>query len=55
MTNGEKLRSMSDEDLAEILCGLIDADFCDECPAYDFCQVWNTGFKTWLKEEAEET
>lgn len=54
MTNGEKLRSMSDEDLAWFLCGLIDADFCGECPATDFCHSGHNGFETWLKKEADE-
>lgn len=54
MANGEKLRSMSDEDLAGFLCGLIDVDFCYECPATCFCYPGHNGIETWLKEEEDE-
>lgn len=55
MTNGEKLRSMSDEDLAQFLCSLIPTDNCGRCYAKDFCFLGRNGFEEWLKKEADET
>lgn len=55
MTNGEKLRSMSDEDLAQFLCSLIPAENCGICYARDFCFCGNNGFEEWMKKEADET
>ena len=54
MTNGDKIRAMTDKKIAEHLCGII---VCEVCPACDLC---NPGDKCilslfeWLKEEAEK-
>ena len=55
MTNSERLRAMSDKELAEALCDLR-AD-CHECPGYNDCKYvngyWN-GLLKWLESEAVE-
>lgn len=63
MTNGDRIRQMSDEELAELL-NMKDAYTCIEhyCPAYTDCRrngdwrhttclqtIWN-----WLKQEAKD-
>ena len=52
-TNADKIRSMSDEELAEFLCNI---SICrpDYCPAYDTCIRTEHGtMKKWLQSEAE--
>ena len=57
-TNGDKIRAMTDEELAWMLGGLVSCNHCklfhgiDNCPASDkFCsEVW----EGWLKQEATE-
>ena len=56
MTNSEKIRQMTDEKLAEMLCKI---RLCtmDTCPGYNFCtnEYKNAdGLKKWLKMEAKE-
>lgn len=57
-TNADRIRAMSDEELAELLGGMCKiAEQCDDCPldgkcpggSYD-CGSWNE----WLKQPAEE-
>lgn len=60
MTNGDKLRAMSDADLAEKLDAMIHD--CIDCPAGEFCDEHypNRGcrcsviFYRWLKEEVKD-
>ena len=55
MTNSERLRAMSDRELAEALCDLLDD--CHECPGYNDCTYGNVhgnGFLKWLESEAVE-
>lgn len=52
-TNAEKIRSMTDEELAEFLCEI---SMCkpDYCPAYLECMKTEYGtMTTWLQSEAE--
>lgn len=52
-TNADRIRSMSDEELAEFLC---DISKCESgyCPAYDTCMETEHGtMKKWLQSEAE--
>lgn len=51
MTNREKLRQMSDEELGKWLCDHRDCAFC---LASNDCRIGETGFIKWLKEESEE-
>ena len=50
MTNADKIRQMSDEELAKLLCSLCR---CTECKAVEYCYTEHTGFVDWLKREAE--
>lgn len=50
MTNADKIRAMSDEDLAEMLCST-DGDFppnCEDVPVRKLEEYW----LEWLKQEA---
>lgn len=49
MTNGEKIRQMSDEELAKFLCD----DKCELCVSiyYPNCEACRLN---WLKQEVEE-
>lgn len=63
MTNFEKIKNMSVEELAAKCCG---SSYCSTCPILDFCmckmhnddktQVVDclTTWKKWLKSEVEE-
>ena len=50
-TNGDKIRAMTDEELARLLCT---AMTCDECPRSDGCYKGHHGWLNWLKQEVEE-
>lgn len=52
MTNGDKIRSMSDMELSRELCKI--AGVCSECLVQDMCDKGHTGFEQWLKEEVNE-
>ena len=49
-TNADRIRGMSDEELAQFLCNNIT---CDMCKADEFCHPGHTGWLDWLKDEAE--
>ena len=54
MTNADKIRSMTDEELAERLADIID---CWYCPTYQQCtEVKGCAnvLKAWLKQEQEK-
>lgn len=63
MTNFEKIKNMSVEELAEKISWLIND--CDECPIREFCNLYNDykiqdfdtcsgTWEQWLKSEVEE-
>jgi hypothetical protein len=56
MTNGDLLRSLSDEELSHKLCDLMVG--CGHCIAYHKCNSWTegdgNGIMKWLKENAED-
>ena len=58
MTNGERLRQMTDEELAMWLCGNL---VCTECPVFHKCNDFRSSefsieaLKKWLKQESEDT
>ena len=53
-TNADRIRSMSDEELAKWLCGISTAECCDRsCPARDMCDFGDSGMIKWLKQPAE--
>ena len=53
MTNGEKLRAMSDDDLAFEICELYDGK-CEHCPGEQFCAEGHNGLVDWLRKEAKD-
>lgn len=55
MTNGDKIRSMTDEELARYLCDLMGYDLCGcECPLYNFCLLNHALLVGWLEQECTE-
>lgn len=53
MTNADKIRGMSDEELKNFLCDISNEN-CSSCLATDYCGLGHNGFITWLKSESEE-
>lgn len=56
MTNYEKIKEMTLEELATFLCNSFDEAFnnCEECPAREYCRKGCNGFKVWLESEAKD-
>lgn len=52
MTNGDKIRSMSDMELSRELCKI--SGVCSECIVHDMCYEGHSGFEKWVKEEVKE-
>ena len=50
MTNADCIRGMSDEELAEFICG---STYCQDCPQCGECDN-NGGLLNWLQQPAEE-
>lgn len=50
MTNGDVIRSMNDNELAEYFCEKLD---CTRCPAEKTCKEFVEGLKNWFKKEEE--
>ena len=54
MTNGDKIRSMTDEELQKWLCSIMTAECCDRsCPGRDMCMPGHKGLYDWLKQEVQ--
>lgn len=54
-THGDRIRAMSDEELADFLCSISTAECCDRsCPARDMCDYGDMGLIKWLKQPAKE-
>ena len=56
-TNADRIRSMTDEDLAEFLCHAVSPSGvinCSSCEAQGFCKMGHNGWLDWLKQEAEK-
>lgn len=56
MTNADRIRSMSDDELAAFLCNLRSEKACDgclSCVAEGFCRIVHTGMIDWLQQPAE--
>ena len=54
-TNADRIRSMTDEELAAFLCNITASeDKCSSCLAEQYCHRGHTGFEDWLREESEE-
>lgn len=57
-SNADKIRAMSDEELAEWLCQALDCDFCkahmQNMPTHSCCENHESGILKWLQRPAEE-
>lgn len=58
MTNADRIRAMSDEELAEFLCHLRsdgeEGFACSACKAEPYCRAGHNGMIDWLQRPAEE-
>ena len=58
-SNADRIRSMSDKELAMFLCDFrsCDADeyICEGCKAAKYCRAGHAGTIDWLQQPAEET
>ena len=52
MTNYEKIKNMSVEEMAKFLCESFIV--CSDCPVRDSCVRDHEGFSYWLESEVEE-
>lgn len=53
MTNADRIRAMSNKELANWLCHLVTE--CDtSCPGRETCKFGHTGIIDWLQKPAEE-
>ena len=50
ITNADRIRAMSDEELAELLCSMT---YCYECSYKNAC-THDDGYLDWLKQPAEK-
>ena len=56
MTNVDRIRAMSDEELARWICSHNTPDFCEQiCPVRDICEFGEIDLLSeWMKQPAEE-
>ena len=57
MTNADRIRAMTDSELAEFLCNKISNCFDSTCPGAELCVAGDgkaNGLKKWLEQPAEE-
>ena len=54
MANADRIRSMTDEELAEFMCHNVSNGTvnCTFCAASEFCRMGHNGWLEWLKQEA---
>lgn len=54
-TNADRIRSMTDEELAEFMCHNVSNGTvnCAFCVAAEFCRMGHNGWLDWLKQESE--
>ena len=52
-TEGDKIRAMSDEELADFICHNVSNGTvnCAFCAAEEFCRIGHIGWLEWLKQE----
>lgn len=54
-TNGDRIRRMTDDKLAALLCDISsqqEEGHCELCIAAPYCRAGHDGFLDWLKEES---
>ena len=54
VTNADRIRAMTDEELSQFLCSWHNAEECHHCVAERFCEYGHTGMIDWLQQEADE-
>lgn len=57
MTNADRIRSMTDEELAEFICSKLKGCIMTTCPGEELCNGTDgkaNGLKKWLQQPAEE-
>lgn len=55
LTNGDMIRSMTDEALGKWICSIMSSDCCRwTCPARNMCGLNDNGLVKWLKQSARE-
>lgn len=58
ITNADRIRAMSDEELAKFLCNFRSCDSsehpCNGCQAEPYCMIGHNGMIDWLQQPAEE-
>ena len=55
LSNADRIRAMSDEELANWLCNIIPAECCDmSCPGRENCKKGHKGLLDWFQQPAEE-
>ena len=52
ITNADRIRSMTDEELAVFLCKISECK-PDYCPAYHSCIIESDNMETWLQKDSE--
>lgn len=52
MTHADRIRAMSDEELAKWFCSM--CNFGDFCPYQDDCDTNGSGILKWMKEEVKD-
>ena len=52
MTNYEKIRAMSESELADFLCEM--SDCTEKCYGFEYCGRGYRGTNTWLRKESED-
>lgn len=59
LSNADRIRAMSDEEMAEFLCHFRSDDSveyaCSGCKAESYCRSGHNGMIDWLQQPAEET
>ena len=50
LTNGDRIRGMTDEELAVLLCDINDCN--GKCPGLEWCHFGHKGLIDWIKQEA---
>ena len=55
MTRADRLRSMTDEELAEFMCHNVSNGTvnCTFCAVAEFCRMGHNGWLEWLKQEEQ--
>ena len=52
-TQADRIRAMSDEELAVFLCGISATNGCQACIAYDCCHNGHNGMPDWLQSPVD--